>query len=76
MLHGLDQPFLKVEKVDLGYLSGGNLVRDNVNGIFGNDNVFVGGFEQFDHSTGVFVNRRFDQNLFFAWVQSQNRSVA
>lgn len=39
LLHSLDQPFLKVEKVELGYLSGGNLVRHNVNGVFGNDNI-------------------------------------
>ena len=37
--------FLKVyfallfPKVDLGYLSGGNLVRHNVNGVFGNYNI-------------------------------------
>ena len=37
--------FLKVyfallfPKVDLGYLSGRNLIRHNVNGVFGNDNI-------------------------------------
>ena len=59
LLHGLYQPFhnfvKKVEKVDLRDFSGGNLVRDNVNRIFGNDNVLSSRLVELRNSRGVLV---------------------
>ena len=51
----MDQPFKKVEKVDLGYLSGGNLVRDNVNGVFSNDNILSSRLVELRNSRGVLI---------------------
>ena len=55
LLHGLDQLFLKVEKVDLRYLSGRDFIRNNIDRILSNDNILSARFVKFLDSAGILI---------------------